>query len=275
MRKDVRFGLAIGGSLLALLVICAALFDRGGSGAANDVAIQPATQPVDVMDTSTPASPANSTQQPDQFARAGSGAATQPTAAVNSAANDWTTLLQTGGSQGAGAVEAGSPATRPSDDGGAILAASYTRAPTTRPLTAAGTHKVALGETFSTIAASVYGDSRYYARLEEANPTVNPNRLRVGTIINVPAGDDAGAAKAAPPRKIPAEAGTAPIDSSKSYRVRPSDTLMAIARRLYGDGQEWQKIYDANRDVIGANPARLQVGMVLRLPGPPTVAAGN
>jgi nucleoid-associated protein YgaU len=151
-----------------------------------------------------------------------------------------------------------------------------TPAATTQPsLAASGTHKVLPGESFFTIALKVYGDSKYFTRLEDANPTVTPNRLRVGTLIVVPDLKELVAGRpAAQTAKAPGAA-RADVDSSKSYRVRPSDTLMAIARKLYGDGRKWETIYDANKDVIGPNPARLKVDMVLRLPQPPTVALAN
>jgi nucleoid-associated protein YgaU len=33
-----------------------------------------------------------------------------------------------------------------------------------------------------------------------------------------------------------------------------------------GDGAQWQRIYELNRDLIGANPERLQLGVELRIP---------
>ena len=267
MRKDVRFGLAIGGSLLALLVICAALFDRGPANPTNtDIALQPGDSQTTVAPTPTPQV---DTHANDLSARNDTGTTTRPSggAALSPTARDWNLLLASG--------DGDSPTTRPT-----VIHAAYTEMPTSRPadekLSGMRTHKIAAGETFYTIAASVYGDSKYYTRLEDANPTVNPNRVRVGTVINVPALGEPMPLKSASPRLSSGAAdSTTPIDSSKSYRVRPSDTLMSIARRLYGDGRAWQKIYDANRDVIGANPARLTVGTVLRLPSPPTVAPAN
>lgn len=52
------------------------------------------------------------------------------------------------------------------------------------------------------------------------------------------------------------------------YTVQPGDFLSAIAQRFYGDGSEaaWRRIYDANRDVIGADPTKIEPGMVLTIP---------
>lgn len=268
MRKDVRFGLTIGGSLLALVAVWAVL-DRGGQKFASDVSLAPPAPPADLLPTPQNSIPSVSSdsQSPaaPPVAKTDAMPATQPAGAdasdQNSAARDWSRLL-----------EAGGPTTQP-----AILASDIAPA-ITRPsggavISSTATHKVLSGETFCTIAAAVYGDSKYYLRLEDANPNVNPNRLRVGTVINVP---DRKSEIAADPKPAAADSSaSAPLDPTRSYRVRPSDTLIAIARKLYGDRQQWEKIYDANRDAIGPNPARLRVDMVLRLPDPPSVAMAN
>lgn len=55
-------------------------------------------------------------------------------------------------------------------------------------------------------------------------------------------------------------------DRPRSWRVRPGDTLSLIAARTMGDGNAWQRIYEYNRSMIGANPERLREGMELRIP---------
>jgi nucleoid-associated protein YgaU len=54
------------------------------------------------------------------------------------------------------------------------------------------------------------------------------------------------------------------------YTVQPADAergLLAVARRLYGDPDRWPALYDANRAVIGNNPAVLRAGQHLVVPG--------
>lgn len=55
----------------------------------------------------------------------------------------------------------------------------------------------------------------------------------------------------------------------ESYEVQAGDTLASIAERFYEDRALWEVIYDANRDVIGADPDAIQVGMNLRIPPKP------
>jgi nucleoid-associated protein YgaU len=61
---------------------------------------------------------------------------------------------------------------------------------------------------------------------------------------------------------------TAPADPVDSYVVQAGDTLSRIAGKVYGDVSpaSWQRIYQANREVIGDNPSRIKVGMELAIP---------
>ena len=45
-----------------------------------------------------------------------------------------------------------------------------------------------------------------------------------------------------------------------------TSTLWGIAQKFYGEGQQWQKIYNANKSKIGSNPNLLHPGMVLVVP---------
>jgi nucleoid-associated protein YgaU len=51
----------------------------------------------------------------------------------------------------------------------------------------------------------------------------------------------------------------------RSYTVKKGDSLSKIAKREYGDAQQWHRIYEANRDTI-ANPELIYPGQVLQLP---------
>lgn len=54
--------------------------------------------------------------------------------------------------------------------------------------------------------------------------------------------------------------------SSESYEVQSGDTLATIAEHVYGDATQWRRIYDANKDVIGADADKLKLGMRLKIP---------
>ena len=53
----------------------------------------------------------------------------------------------------------------------------------------------------------------------------------------------------------------------RTYTVAPGDTLIGIAKRIYGPGQghRYEQIYQANRDKL-KSPHKLPIGITLRLP---------
>jgi nucleoid-associated protein YgaU len=64
---------------------------------------------------------------------------------------------------------------------------------------------------------------------------------------------------------------TAPSTPSRdageqTYTVKKGDSLSKIAKRVYGDAQQWRRIHEANRDIID-NPDLIHPGQVLKLPG--------
>jgi nucleoid-associated protein YgaU len=145
------------------------------------------------------------------------------------------------------------------------------------------THKVQQGETFSTIAAALYGSPNFYPYLVRANPTINPSKLRPGMEINYPdpaevmpsekpatATSDAGSSGASPPIIAAHHTEPAAIDGRSEYRVQSGDSLHKIAIKLYGKVEMVDKIYELNKTSIGSDPAKLKLGMVLKLPEPPT-----
>jgi nucleoid-associated protein YgaU len=136
------------------------------------------------------------------------------------------------------------------------------------------------GENYSKIAQAIYGSSKYYLDIEQANPNIDPTRLKPGTTINLPSIDTAKTTVAAAPA---AGGAVAPqqesaqqqpaLDPKTQYKVQPNDSLYTISLRLYGKADRVEKIYELNRTTIGDDMARLKVGTVLKLPETPTQGA--
>jgi len=152
--------------------------------------------------------------------------------------------------------------------------------PTAAPGTAR-THAIQPGDTLSSIAASAYGSATAYTHILKANPTLNPNNLKIGTVITLPAIDQVKAAGAAEHKT----AGSASpggstsgtliepkIDPTRQYKVQSGDSLYKIAAKLYGKGTYADRIYERNKALIGSDPKRLKLGAVLELPEQPTLA---
>jgi len=58
---------------------------------------------------------------------------------------------------------------------------------------------------------------------------------------------------------------TEKIPTQKFHIVRKTETLSDVARQYYGSPAKWQKIYNANRNVV-SNPNALRPGTKLILP---------
>ena len=119
------------------------------------------------------------------------------------------------------------------------------------------TYVIQTGDTLYAIAVARYGHARFVQTITKANPSVDPDRLRVGDRLVLPK----------PEEKKPAGAPPEP-KRQKVYVVKGGDTLIGIARQMYGDAAMYPKIYEANKDVLSSLNARLYVGMRLRLPEP-------
>lgn len=127
--------------------------------------------------------------------------------------------------------------------------------PSAAPALAAGrTHTVAEGDNFWSVARQ-HGVS--VAALTEANPGVDPTRLRIGQGLAVPVAAAATAARPTVVGKPQAEAVALP---GAGYVVADGDNFWTIARRLGVDAAELTRLN------AGLDPLRLQPGQVLAVP---------
>ena len=146
------------------------------------------------------------------------------------------------------------------------------------------THVIQKNETLSSISLAAYGSANYYPHILRANPGLDDKRMKVGQTIVLPdvsavkpSAQDAaagaqngasGAQNGASGAQVAASA--AQIDPSKDYKVVANDSLYRISVKLYGKSDMATKIYELNKQQIGDDPAKLKLGMVLKLPSPPT-----
>jgi nucleoid-associated protein YgaU len=113
------------------------------------------------------------------------------------------------------------------------------------------------GDTFESIAAAWFGDRNKHSLIAIANPYKESSRLTIGEILRLPPKTTEQTID------IPV---TGASDGPAVYTVRSGDTLGKIAQAAYGKASLWTRIYEANRAVIGENPANLKVGMQLEIP---------
>ena len=60
----------------------------------------------------------------------------------------------------------------------------------------------------------------------------------------------------------------------RTYTVRGGDSLWKISEEMYGDGNQWNRIYEANRDQI-KDPDMIQPGWVLNIPSATETRGGE
>lgn len=82
---------------------------------------------------------------------------------------------------------------------------------------------------------------------------------------NVRSGGSSTAATAPAVQPSPPPPAPEPAAEPRSYVVVQGDSLSKIAKRYYGDANQWRRIYDANRDQI-SNPDLIRPGQRLNIP---------
>jgi nucleoid-associated protein YgaU len=306
MRKDVKLGFAIGGVLLAVLVVYV-LVVSGSDPASEPVSLATGdTQTQTPLDNKTPEpapaveapaevasrNPATAPSQPpaetpptDPFGTVAS-ADSEPITELSKPQDPWAAALHQGntpelmmsttpvptapvvpvvsggstaGTSASGGVRANQPAPRISND-------LTPAAPQSPSADSATSYTVQSGETFASIAAAKYGNAAYYSHLIRANPSIDPRKLRPGMVIKLPPASEVKAVV-----NTPSQEAAAPVDAKTEYRIASGDSLYKISMKLYGKPDRADKIYEANKAAIGSDPAKLKLGMVLKLPEPPTV----
>jgi len=120
-------------------------------------------------------------------------------------------------------------------------------------------YKVQKGDHLWKIAEKFYQSGYNWVDIAKANNLINPDLISVGQELKIPSTE----AKLITVREASGEEKT--ISSSK-HTVKEGDWLSKIALRAYGDMFAWEKIYEANKEVIGSNPHLIKPGQVLIIP---------
>lgn len=308
MRRDSRIGMAIGGVLVAVLLVYAVVVPKNnkkkvtldttgiqaqatsdsdtsaaGGGSVSQVNTSTANLPTPASDPG--ATKTSKTEKPESHIYPDREGDSAPASGNNASGTKWAELLAADHVDGVTPPVDSAKREAPTDEvssntikPNAINVAKPNNSATTQPSSnlAASTHRVAAGETFSSIAQAYYGDSKYAGKIAKANPNVDARRLRPGMTIHLPGkGDAVETASTDSGASTHAKHGLVKVvaDNTKEYVVRSGDNLYKISMRLYGRGDKADSIYQLNKEQMGNDAGRLKVGMVLKLPQPPTSSA--
>lgn len=120
------------------------------------------------------------------------------------------------------------------------------------------TYEVVYGDNLWKIAEKNYGSGYAWVNIVKENKIENPGIIRVGQKLTLPKLESKDIAKVNINKK---DNITLPSD----YSVVKGDSLWKIAVRTYGDGFQWVKIWQNNRDILN-NPSKIEIGTKLVLP---------
>ena len=121
--------------------------------------------------------------------------------------------------------------------------------------TALGSHVSNLNATFDNGTVTLTGQADSMAAKEKA-------ALVAGNIQGVSSINDNGLTSPA----APAPAAGATAGATRYYTIKSGDSLSKVAKEMYGDAGDYNKIYEANREVIGPDPDKIYPGQQLRIP---------
>ncbi|HEX7898172.1 MAG TPA: LysM peptidoglycan-binding domain-containing protein [Planctomycetota bacterium] len=124
------------------------------------------------------------------------------------------------------------------------------------------------GDTLETIAQAKYGSRVFQSLILEANAGLNPNALRIGKKILLPAKPEKAekAPEAVAVKEIAPEPAVADSTGVKTYVVQAGDTLSGISTKVYKTSRNVDKIMAANGI---SDPHTVAVGMKLTMPDLP------
>lgn len=134
---------------------------------------------------------------------------------------------------------------------------------------AATQYTIERGDTLSSIARRHYGDDKYWTRIRDANPGIEPRSLAVGQVIVLPPKEDVtGPAESTRPGEPGTAGQTRPAARRHTYVVERGNRLITIARNILKDESRWKEIWELNKSRLPdpENPNLVPVGLELLLP---------
>lgn len=121
------------------------------------------------------------------------------------------------------------------------------------------TYTVQSGDTLWKIAVKFFGNGNEWRKIYEANKDIlsSPDRIYAGQILKI--------GMSAINTTISSITITSNENGTTTYVVKKDDSLWKISRMLYGKGNLWMRIYEANREKI-KSPNRIYAGQKFLIP---------
>ena len=130
------------------------------------------------------------------------------------------------------------------------------RSSPSRVTASARSYTVQRGDDLWTLAERFYGEGREWRKIATANPDLlsgGPDHLEPGWRLLIPESEPA---------------------AGRTHVVIRGESLSSIAKRAYGDSDQWPRIFEANRFQL-SDPDELPIGLQLVLPANPGAAGSS
>ncbi len=134
------------------------------------------------------------------------------------------------------------------------------------------THEVQPGENLWSIAEKYYGRGIYWRAIRNHNNLGESGQINAGQTIEIPELSQqqkdrlrsraASASGGSTSTSSDGQSGSA----SSTYVTKQGDTFWKIAERVYGNGEQWKRIWRANKSRV-PNPDKLKAGTKIKIPG--------
>jgi len=121
--------------------------------------------------------------------------------------------------------------------------------------------KFGFGAASITVGGTIADESERQKIIDVLAAIPGIDQVRDDMIVAVSPAPEPAAPPAAPPASPPATGET----EARTYTVVSGDTLWKIAERMYGNGSQYEKIFEANTDIL-KHPDRIFPGQKLVIP---------
>jgi len=125
------------------------------------------------------------------------------------------------------------------------------------------THKVQKGEHLWAIAEKYYGSGYNWTDIAAENKLKNADAIMEGMELAIPSVPAKLQTMVEPEVQV---VSPSPAAQTGKYTTQAGDSLWSVAVKVYADGYQWPKLWQANKDKIGSNPDRVETGVELSIP---------
>ena len=125
------------------------------------------------------------------------------------------------------------------------------------------TYKVQKGDHLWAIAEKYYGSGYNWTDIAAENKLKNADAIMEGMELAIPSVPAKLQTMVEPEVQV---VSPSPAAQTGKYTTQAGDSLWSVAVKVYADGYQWPKLWQANKDKIGSNPDRVETGVELSIP---------